>query len=999
MNIRYCLFLLVFGLVFCTHSGVIAQNISGKVLDMYGKPVFGATISSKNNPSIKAVTDDNGNFEILVPIGDKFFVNTPDKAQKTVVAKQYNEVKMDRLFTLVNEGNTIEQSKFETTAATSTIYSDDIMKSSAINSSNAIYGRGLGLTGLQNDGFEYDNNTSFNIRGLGSLQGNSPMVLVDGFERPLSSLVKEEIESITVLKDAASLSMYGLRGSNGVMLVTTKQGVIGKTQIDFSYDHAFIQPLRKPEFVNAYTYAIAVNEANKNDANGAPYTPHYSTPELAAFQSGNLPDYYANVNWVDQVLKNSASSNVYNISVRGGTTKVRYFTVMNLTSNDGLMKPNNNISAYSSQFTYSRLNIRTNLDIQLTQTTNMRVKLLGSLVESNRPGNVIGTIMTSMYNTPSAAFPLKTSTGEWGGSDTWTKNPVAQIAAQGYGKTDSRTLFADWTISQDLSGVTTGLSASASVGYDNYADYWESMSQTYRYSKNTTQFTTAGDTTKNSTTLVGSNSVPTYSSSLGSQWRHFNAFAKIDYARNWKSISLNSSLMFFHDQYVGNGQFNTTNRQRANAYTHIGFFDKYFVDLSLTGNGTNKLEPNHNIGIFPAVSSAWVLSKEDILKDVKAIDLLKLRLSYGVVGNDYTSAADLYKQTYGSGSTYYFTDNYTAVTGMTESRLATSGLTYEKSHKTNLGLDGRFWNVVDLTAEAYFERRTDILVSTAGSMSGVIGATSSMSNDGVVENKGIELGLNINQSIGDLKYNIGGQFTYAKSKVVNQDEGFVQYDYLKQTGKPVGQIMGYESVGFFKDQADINASPAQLFSTVVPGDIKFKDQNGDNKINELDKVALGYNTLCPEIYFSANINLEYKGFGVDANFQGVGHYSAILNTAGVFWPLRNNTNLSTYYYENRWTPDNQNSLFPRLSTLQNDNNFNTNSVWVKDCSYIKLRTCELYYKFPEKLLAKSFLTKAKIYVRGMNLFTLDHLKVVDPESYGIAYPMTASVDLGVNIGF
>ena len=253
--------------------------------------------------------------------------------------------------------------------------------------------------------------------------------------------------------------------------------------------------------------------------------------------------------------------------------------------------------------------------------------------------------------------------------------------------------------------------------------------------------------------------------------------------------------------------------------------------------------------------------------------------------------------------------------------------------------------------------------------------------------------------MGDFKYNVGGQFTYARSNIVNNNEGFVQYDYLKQTGKPVGQTIGYEAIGFFKDQADINGSPAQLLSTVVPGDIKFKDQNNDGKINELDKVALGYNSGLPEIYYSVNFNLEYKGLGIDANFQGVGNYSAILNTTSMFWPLRNNTNLSTYYYENRWTVDNTNALFPRLSTLQNDNNFNTNSVWVKDRSYIKLRTCEIYYKFPEKLLAKSFISKAKIYLRGMNLFSIDNLKIVDPESYGIAYPMTASFNMGVNVRF
>ncbi|MEI6750729.1 MAG: TonB-dependent receptor plug domain-containing protein, partial [Bacteroidota bacterium] len=343
MKIRYYLILLVLALTFCLQNIVIAQNISGKVIDMNGKPVYGAIISGQNNQLIKVATDEKGNFEIQLPIGKKMVITTPDRATKTVVAQQYTEVKMDRLYSLIELGNTIAQSKFETTAATSTIYSEDIMKSSAINAVNSLYGRGLGLTALQDDGLEYETNTSFNIRGLGSLQGNNPTILVDGFERPLSSLVKEEIESITVLKDAASLALYGLKGSNGVLLVTTKQGAPGKTQIDFSYEHAFIQPVRLPQFVNSYTYAKAVNEALVNDG---VTIPRYNTNELAAFQSGKFPDYYPNVNWVDQLLKNNASSSVYNVSIRGGSSKVRYFTVMNLTANDGLMKPSNIVSAY-----------------------------------------------------------------------------------------------------------------------------------------------------------------------------------------------------------------------------------------------------------------------------------------------------------------------------------------------------------------------------------------------------------------------------------------------------------------------------------------------------------------------------------------------------------------------------------------------------------------------------------------------------------------------------
>ena len=897
---------------------------------------------------------------------------------------------------LVEQGNRISQTKKESTASTSIITADEIMKSSALNTSNALYGRGLGLTTLQNDGLEFNVNTTFNIRGMGSFYSTNPLVLVDGFERPLNSLTKEEIESITILKDAASLSLYGFRGSNGVLLVKTKAGVIGKTKIVVSYDQAFLQQRRKPQFADAQTYAKSINEALTNDG----IAPRYNDNEIAAFKSGKFPDYYPNVNWMDEVLKDNAMSNIYNISINGGSKVVRYNTNINLQNHDSYIKPENIVSSFSSQNKYSKLNIRTNLDIQLSKTTNFSVKLLGLISESNRPGTQISDIMTRLYNTPAAAFPVKTSTNEWGGSDTWTNNPVAMIAARGYGKTNQRTLLADWTLTQDLSGLTKGLSAELSVGFDNSADYWESMSQTYRYQKNTAQFDVAVDTLKNKvSTPVGTNSSPTYSSSLGGQWRNFGAFGKIQYERNWENIKLNSQLMFMHDQYIGNGQFSTQNRERINAYTHLGFFDKYFVDLSLTGQGTNRLEPGNNMGLFPSVSSAWVLSNESFLKNVKAIDFLKIRASYGVVGNDYTTSNELFKQTYGTGGSYFFTDNYTSTAGMTELRLATTGLTYEKSHKTNVGIEGRFWNLIDFVAEGYYDRRTDILVSTSGTVSSILGATASMSNDGIIDNKGIEIGLNMNNEKGDFRYNVGAQFTYAKSIVVNRNEGFVPYDYLKQTGKAVNQLFGYEGIGYFKDAADIASSPVQLLSTVVPGDIKFKDQNNDSKINEQDRVPLGYNTVTPEIYFSVNFNLEYKGLGVDANFQGVGNYSAVLNTTSMFWPLRNNTNISNYYYENRWTPDNQDALFPRLSTLQNDNNFNTNSVWLRDRSFVKLRTCELYYKFSEDLLAGTFISKAKLYVRGMNLFSIDNLKIVDPEAYGTILPLSASVHLGVNLTF
>ncbi len=896
---------------------------------------------------------------------------------------------------LVEQGNRIALPKQESTAATSIITSEEIMKSSALNTTNTLYGRGLGLTSLQNDGLEYGVNTTFNIRGMGSFYSNNPLVLVDGFERPLSSLAKEEIESITVLKDAPALSLYGYRGSNGVLLVKTKTGVIGKTNIVVSYDQASLQMRRKPQFVDAQTYALSVNEALTNDG----LSSRYSAGQIEAFKSGLYPDYYPNVNWMDEILKDNAMSNNFNININGGSKVVRYYTNINLQNHDSYVKPENIVSSFSSQYKYSKLNIRTNLDVQLSNTTNFSVKLLGFISETNRPGTQPGDIMPRIYNTPAAAFPVKTSTGEWGGSDTWTNNPVAMMAARGYGKANQRTLLADWTLQQDLADLVKGLKAEVSVGFDNSADYWESMSQNYRYQKNTAQINTDGTLSNPVSTLVGSNTSPNYSSSLGSQWRNFAAFAKLQYDKKRDNVTSSSTLMFQHDQYVGNGQFSTSNRQRINAYTHLGLSNKYYVDLSLTAHGSNRLEPGRNIGLFPAISSAWVISNESFMNENSLIDYLKLRASFGIVGNDYTTANELFKQTYGNGGSYFFTDNYTSTAGMSELRLATTGLTYEKSHKANLGIEGRFWNMLEVVAELYYDRRTDILVSTSGTVSSVLGATPSMSNDGIIDTKGVEIGVSLTNSIGDITYAIGTQFTYANSTIINRNEGFVPFEYLMQTGKSVNQLFGYEAIGFFKDQADIQSSPVQLLSTVVPGDIKFKDQNNDNRINEQDRKAIGYNTVSPEIYFSVNFNLEYKGIGVDANFQGVGNYSAVLNTSSMFWPLRNNTNISNYYYENRWTPDNQDALFPRLSTLQNDNNYNVNTIWLRDRSFVKLRTLEVYYKVAEDLIAGTFISNAKLYLRGMNLFSLDNLKVVDPESYGVALPLSASFHVGVNVTF
>lgn len=998
--------LLSLSLSFC-FLATEAKDVVGFVKNKYGEPVVGAIVRSENNPTKTTFTTKDGMFTLGVEVGERIEIESVDYSKITIIPTDVNNIVLDKTTFAVQMGNGIIQSKKESTASVGLITSDDIMKSSSMLLGNALYGRGLGLTTLQNPGFPWGDNPSFFVRGRNTITTNSPLVLVDGIERPLNSVVREEVETITILKDAPSLALYGLRGSSGVILITTKEGIFNGSQIDVSYDHGFVTAKELPKMVDGPTYSKAVNEAQTLD--GASML-RFNDAELKAFENGQFPNYYPNVNWLDQIFGNKAYQNIYNITMRGGGQKVRYATVVNLQNYTGMINPTNTLEGKSSQLMSSKLNVRTNLDINLSKTTNFKIKVLGSLLEYNRSGTSETDFIPLAYNTPAIAMPIKTTNNEWGGSDTWKKNPVAEVAARGYGKSNARTLYADWTLKQDMNKLLKGLSAEARFAFDSYAQYWEQVSQTYRYERNTMKFDLA--VTKPDSlavlpnsyvaTIFGQNSIPTYSTQVSSQWRRLNAFGKINYNRIFENSKLDANLILQHDQYVQTGQHQTYNRQSIAAYLHYAIKDKYFVDGSFSMSGSNRLQPGHKFGYLPAIGASWIVSDENFMKGIKAIDYLKIRASHGLTGSDYVTEVNLWEQTFGGGGSYYFGQDISkSVSGLAEQRTATELLKPEISTKSNVAMELRMLKGLELTVDLFYEKNSNILVSSEGGISSIIGVGNAYENAGIVSNKGIELALSYDKKVGDFYYNVGANFTYYKNKIINRNEEFRQYDYLKRTGRPIGQIFGYQAIGFFADQTDIANSPTQMFSNVMPGDIKFKDQNGDKVINSYDQVALGYNTDCPEIYYSFYLNVEYKGFGLDAMFQGVGNYTSYLNTNSIFWGLRNSYyNISQHLYDNRWTPENQNSLYPRLTTLENANNYNTNTVWLADASYLKLRNCEIYYRHK---MNKYGITGIKTFVRGNDLLTLANFKIVDLETYSKssngAYPNSSSINVGMTVSF
>ena len=897
----------------------------------------------------------------------------------------------------------------ESTSSISTVYNEDFNKRSAKNIANSLFGYGTGLTTLQGSGRYADAEPTFFIRGLQSLSTNNPLILVDGIERDITDVTPEEVETVTILKDAAAVAIYGNKGINVVVNMTTKRGIYNTREIKFTYDHGFGWQARKPKFVDSYSYANAMNEALANDG----LTARYTQDELNAFRSGQYPYLYANVDWLGETYRDMDATNIYNISFRGGASKFRYYAMANLTTNKGFIANPYMNDGYSTQDQYSRANLRTNLDIDLTEKTKLKLNVLGILSETRTPGaNGQGgaNLWDMIYTLPSAAFPARLENGTWGGSATWagTKNPLAVSQAAAYTKFHERTLFADMTLTQDLSSITPGLGASGMLSYDNYAQYWENHSKTFVYGSNSVTAWENGVPSSTTYYTDGKESSMSSDAKCIAFTRVFNFAATLFYDKQInKDNKIYSQLKWDYEYRNTKGTDQTWYRQNASFYTHYGYKDKYFADLSVVASASNKLAPGHQWSISPTVGLAWVMSKENFMKDLSWINFMKLRASFGVINTDRlpldddSEVTNYWEQTYGGGGYYPFDTNYSVGTqSWSLGRLASLNSTHEKAYKYNLGLDASMFNGLDVSFDAYYERRSDIWVSSSGHYSSVLGFTAPYENGGIVDSWGVEIGANYRKKIADITLNIGANFALAKNEIIEQMEEPRMYDNLITTGKPLKQTYGMEVIGYFKDQADIENSPKQSFGDVKPGDIKYKDVNGDNIIDANDKVAIGHSTTAPEIYYSFNLGAEWKGLGFDAMFQGTGRYSAVLNTKSLYWPLINNTTISQEYYDNRWTPENQDAKYPRLSSQSNENNYQTNTLWLADRSFLKLRSIELYYKFPQIWVKKSkILSNAKIYVRGVDLLCFDKINIADPEVYGATYPLTRSVVAGLTIGF
>lgn len=870
------------------------------------------------------------------------------------------------------------------------VCASDFTKSPEIDVAKALYGKIPGLRVIQGIGASADNFSSLNFHG------HVPLVLVDGIERSISDLVALEIESCTVLKDAAAAALYGVKGANGVVLITTKRGSSGKLKVNVGYQFGVGAQFRAPSFVEAYDYAAYYNNACLLDG----VEQRYSEKELAAFKSGEYPYYYPNVNWWNETHNRNSFNHRLNVSLSGGNEKIRYYTVVDYMYDKGMLKENTGDDRYSSKPTDTRLNVRTNLDVKLSETTSIIAGLAAKLKEKNMANS--GNIYNVLYNTPSAAFPLYLEDGTYGGSVLYgTGNPVALLNSTGNTRSLTTSLLSDVQLRQRMDFITKGLSASLSVSFDYTGSMNDVSSKEYKYVDNNPSIASDGTLILNPVVYGKDSETLSHTHAFSNLYMRSNLEGNIDYSRSFGLSDINAEMKYYQNSYIAKGRNLSNKRQGALFSINYGFDNRYSISGVINYSGSSYLPKGDRFNLFYGANFSWNAKEESFLKEVDEITRLKLSASYGLSGWDGNMTHELYLQSYGDtgAGSYVFTDNVTSFGGQAEGTLPVENLKVEKSRKSTLGLEiGFLDDRLRLYGEGFYDYRYDILVSNTTMVSNVIGINVSQVNAGEEKYFGADFGILWDDKVGDLNYGMYFNGTYMNSELVNCNQAFQEYDYLYKAGNPVGQMYGLEVMGFFNSQQDINNSPIHTFTTVKPGDIKYKDQNGDNKIDDKDIVRM-FGSSLPKMYFGFGLNLSYKGFSMMADFQGATGVTVNLLNSPLYKPLVNNGNLSCDFLKNEipWTPANADvATMPRMTTVDNTNNYRANSLWYRDGSFLKLRNLRLAYKFSKEFTNVSDI---ELYVQGTNLFSLDNLKILDPENMGATYPTTRNFWVGMNFNF
>lgn len=1005
------------------------RQVTGIVKDQTGEPIIGASVLEKGSTN-GVITDLDGNFKLTVSNAVKAVLQISYVGYKTqeisVNGKTLLEVVLKEDTELLDEVVVVgygAQKKESVVGAISQVSSKELLASPAANVSQAIAGKIPGVITTQTSGAPGQDDTKINIRGRATFAGDgSPLILVDGVERTFSQIAPDDIETISVLKDASATAVYGVRGANGVMLITTKRGRDQKPEVNLTANWQIQSPTRSDTYLDSYQSVVLLEEALKND--GLPS--QFSANDIDMYRksaagelSGLDAMLYPNVDWYDEVLKKSAPAQRYNVSVRGGTKRMRYYASAELYDQKGLIKElSQDMYGNSSSPSYRRYAFRANMDLFLTKDLTFSVNF-GTRFEERRGSNTgesstFSQTFYEMNHTPGWLFPVsyEVQNGEstktlYGGSSQYQSNIVAALAKGGYYRATNTINETNFILDYKMDWLTKGLSAKGMVSFD-YDSYYKKMFKAdfATYELNDRDNYESMDAYNQ----FNSDGELAYSKDNSTTYKLYME-AQVNYARQFGKHDVTAMALYNQNDYRYNSELAKRYQGLVGRVTY-GYDDRYLAEFNAGYNGSENFLQGKRFGFFPAVSLGWRISNEEFMAGTAQwLNNLKIRASYGEVGNDIytvngTAQRFLYEEKWSQVSNaYYFGSS--GKTGIYESQYPNLGVTWERAHKYNVGLEFGLWNgLLNGNVDVFYEKRNDILTSYLTRPQWV-GVALAAGNLGETKNSGYEIELKHNNRINeDLSYNVGLTYSHARNEIISMDEPELKTAYRKREGNPISQYFGLIAEGFVT-QADLDNPdfPVSTFGTAKVGDLKYKDANGDGFIDDRDESRIGYSDI-PENTYALSLGVNYKGWGFSVMFQGVDHVSRYYD-AEAMYAFVSGGKVKEHHLE-RWNPAQseaynlQHANYPLLHyDNYGDHNQRTNSFFLKNGSFVRLKNIELSYTLPENWSKVAGMSNCRLYVNANNLITWDHLNnLTDPESNGSnRYPIMKTVNFGVNIKF
>jgi TonB-linked SusC/RagA family outer membrane protein len=994
-------------------------TVKGRVTDQDKKPLPGVSISIQEDKKNRTVnTDANGAYTIETTTSDVLVFKMIGYGTILKPAGEINDGVVTLTKSLIDAGDDDlvyipfgVRKRREVTATISTISALNLPQIPSSSLTNVFTGRLPGLSiypsGSQQPGYDV---SSFLVRGRSSYNSNQePLVLVDGIERSFAAMDLGEIESVSVLKDAATLAWYGMYAANGVIYVKTRRGSATSTKVTFDAQAGLQAPLQIAQPLDSYTYATLYNEASVNSGG----TEKYDATALQAYKDGSDPYKYPNNNFVKDFTKNVAPTQRSVATVTGGNAFLKYYTLLSAYQQGGFYKGGHN-ETYDANTNFNRYNLRTNLDLHVNKNLDVALDIGGRITNLTFPNQGTAAFLNAVYSTPPNAFPVLNPDGSYGGTSIFpAANPKAMLEARGASTDLVRNMIATISARQKMDGILKGLAAEVFYAYDIAGAYRSGFTQTYAtFEPNGSGGYLPGYGT--------ASKVDYLANSFSGNIKKSEFWAGLDYNRTFGDHDVKFSSRVSRQVYSVFGNLDTKREGISNRLTY-GYKQRYFVDLTAGYAGSENFAVGQRFGFFPAASAGWIISDEDFMKSTSSfLDFLKIRGSYGLVGNDAIGTARRFAfNDFFSRSTtgYTFGTGYTGVTGTAQLALGNPDLTWEKAYKTSVGFDAKlFKQSFSISADYFYEIRKDL--ATGSQLPSTLGQTLVYVNEGEASYKGFETGINFNKKLGNVDLNVFGNYTYQTSKILKINEAANLPSYQKSVGHPITSVISpaatantgagyissmYKSMGIFQSQAEIDAAPKQLLSKdVKPGDIRYVDQNGDGIINGLDIVKTDYNFV-PNSVFGLGASVAVKGFDLNFLFQGtVGSSVTIqqLVNAG-----STSNGFLNQFSVDRWTPTNTSAPYPRLLIADRGNNTANSDFWIRSSDYVRLKNIELGYSLSDRFVKKLKLSQLRFYVSGLNLLTFSKLNDlnIDPElpesGFNSSYPYMKIYSFGVNLKF